>query len=54
MILDGAIFRETRSIALMDQELRRSVGIITTKRRNMSPSELLFRDFLLTYFKEVE
>ncbi|MBC1501256.1 LysR family transcriptional regulator [Listeria weihenstephanensis] len=52
MILDGAIFKETRSIALMDQELRRSVGIITTKRRNMSPSETLFRDFLLGYFEE--
>ncbi|WP_430535089.1 LysR family transcriptional regulator [Listeria rocourtiae] len=50
MILDGAIFKETRSIALMDQELRRSVGIITTKKRNMSPSETLFRDFLLGYF----
>ncbi|MBC2057794.1 LysR family transcriptional regulator [Listeria booriae] len=52
MILDGAIFKETRSIALMDQELRRSVGIITTKKRNMSPSETLFRDFLLLYFEE--
>lgn len=41
MILDGAIFKETKSIALRDKELRRSVGIITTKKRNLS-----FREFV--------
>ncbi|ELC7928070.1 LysR family transcriptional regulator [Listeria monocytogenes] len=50
MILDGAIFKETKSIALRDKELRRSVGIITTKKRNLSPSENLFRSFIISFF----
>lgn len=50
MILDGAIFKETNSIALRDKELRRSVGIITTKKRNLSPSENLFRSFIISFF----
>ncbi|CAM4352262.1 LysR family transcriptional regulator [Listeria ivanovii] len=50
MILDGAIFKETKSIALQDKELRRSVGIITTKKRNLSPSENLFRSFIISFF----
>lgn len=50
MILDGAIFKETKSIALRDKELRRSVGIITTKKRNLSPSDNLFRSFIISFF----
>ncbi|MBC2091507.1 LysR family transcriptional regulator [Listeria welshimeri] len=50
MILDGAIFKETKSIVLRDKELRRSVGIITTKKRNLSPSENLFRSFIISFF----
>ncbi|EAH4028217.1 LysR family transcriptional regulator [Listeria monocytogenes] len=50
MILDGAIFKETKSIALRDKELRRSVGIITTKKRNLPPSENLFRSFIISFF----
>lgn len=50
MILDGVIFKETKSIALRDKELRRSVGIITTKKRNLSPSENLFRSFIISFF----
>ncbi len=51
MILDGAIFKETISIPLRDKDLRRSVGLITTKKRNLSPSERLFHDFILEFFQ---
>ncbi|WP_099221893.1 LysR family transcriptional regulator [Listeria costaricensis] len=50
MILDGAIFKETKSIPLTNKDLRRSVGIITTKTRTLSPSENLFRQFILNFF----
>ncbi|EMG28421.1 transcriptional regulator GltC [Listeria fleischmannii 1991] len=51
MILDGAIFKETISIPLRDKDLRRSVGLITAKKRKLSPSEQLFYEFILAFFK---
>ncbi|WP_163652543.1 LysR family transcriptional regulator [Listeria sp. PSOL-1] len=53
MILDGTIFKETKSISLQNAELSRSVGMITTKKRALSPSEALFRDFTLSFFKHI-
>ncbi|EUJ29168.1 transcriptional regulator GltC [Listeria floridensis FSL S10-1187] len=51
MILDGAVFKNTKSVSFIDRELRRSVGIVTAKKRKLSPSEDLFYHFILDFFQ---
>ncbi|WP_167629762.1 LysR family transcriptional regulator [Listeria valentina] len=50
MILDGAVFKNTKSLSFTDSELHRSVGIIKTKKRKLAPSEALFYQFILDFF----
>ncbi|WP_439444080.1 LysR family transcriptional regulator [Listeria aquatica] len=52
MILDGAVFKNTKSLSFTDSELHRSVGIIKTKKRKLAPSEALFHQFILDFFSK--
>lgn len=50
MILDGTIFKDTKALPLRNKELRRSVGLVVTKKRQLSPTEKLFYHFIKKFF----
>jgi LysR family transcriptional activator of glutamate synthase operon len=51
--LFGHLPAGTVSLKISDPEVKRTVGIVTPKNRQLSPSEKLFHEFVLDYFKNI-
>jgi LysR family transcriptional activator of glutamate synthase operon len=46
--------RLTKKVPVLFPEVRRSVGIITPKNRELSPAENAFRQFTIRFFSQLE
>jgi len=46
--------RLTKKVPVLFPEVRRSVGIITPKNRELSPAENAFRQFTVRFFSQLE
>lgn len=51
--LFGNLPAGTVSLKINNPEVKRTVGIVTPKNRQLSPSEKLFKEFVLDYFKNM-
>ncbi|NRD76906.1 LysR family transcriptional regulator [Bacillus sp. BRMEA1] len=51
--LFGSLPEGTVSLKIQDPEVKRTVGIVIPTNRQLSPSEKLFHEFVLDYFKKL-